>query len=59
MLPPGCDRLSARPIFSGYAEIAITIGIEPVACLAARAAGVPEVTIRSTFAWTSSLARAG
>ena len=65
-------RRSARDIPAGVCEAGddslvqpdrpprrITTGIVPVAFWAASAAGVPRVTIKSTFSRTSSVARAG
>ena len=55
-LPPGRARLAASPLSTGSATAAITIGISLVAALAARVAGVPRVTIKSTLLRTSSAA---
>ena len=53
--PPGCERLVTT--VSGSPIDAMTTGILRVAFLAATAAGVPRVTIRSTFRRTSSVAK--
>ncbi len=58
-LPPGRARLATRPAAIGSAMVAITIGIVAVALRAASAAGVPIVTMASTFSATSSSAIAG
>src|SRR5213080_3280043 len=47
---PGRPRLATSPAPTGSASCAMTMGIVPVACLAARLAGVPDVTITSTLA---------
>ena len=57
-LPPGCPRLATRPLPTGSATAAITMGIVLVARFAALTAGVAEVTISSTLSATSSVARA-
>src|SRR5262249_55030481 len=55
MLPPGRDRLATKPLPTGSFATANTIGMTDVACFAARSA-VPDVTMTSTFSWTSSAA---
>src|SRR5262245_61735747 len=59
MLPPGRARLETMPTLTGSPMEPITTGIELVACLAASAAGVPWVTIKSTGSAVSSTAMAG
>src|SRR5438445_623232 len=59
MFAPGWARLATRPCPTGSPTPMITTGIAPVAFLAASAAGVPRVRIRSTFSRASSLARPG
>jgi hypothetical protein len=57
ILPSGRARL---PTNVNGSEVAVmTIGIVSLACLAANAAGVPRVMIRSQFKWTSSVASSG
>src|SRR5207253_11232427 len=59
-LPPGRARLVTRPLPTGSAVAAKTMGRALVACLAARAAcAPPPVTMTSTLRATSSAARAG
>ena len=55
-LPPGLARLSTRPVATGSPAPAITIGMSRVACFAANADGVKNVTMRSTLRRTSSAA---
>ena len=57
--PPGRARLATRPDSTGAPLAAMTTGMVRDALFAARAAGVPLVTIRSTFSRTSSAARTG
>src|SRR3954469_16480188 len=54
---PGRPRLATSPAPTGSASCAMTMGVVPVACLAATLAGVPDVTITSTLSSTSSAAR--
>src|SRR5262249_37120096 len=54
-LPPGRARLATRPVPSGSAATANTIGITDVACLTTRAA-TPDVTMTSTLSLTNSAA---
>ena len=49
MLPPDRARLDTSPVSTGFPTTAITIGIVVVACFAARAAGVPWVTMTATL----------
>src|SRR5439155_198320 len=56
---PGRARLATTPCPTGSPTPVMTTGIVPVAFLAARAADVPLVRIRSTFSRTSSAARLG
>jgi len=58
-LPPGRARLATRPLETGSAGPAKTMGMVLVACLAARAACVFAATMTSTLSATSSAARAG
>src|SRR6516165_7390000 len=58
-LPPGRARLATRPVPTGLPEAAMTIGIVAVACLAAIAASVPLVMIKSTSRRINSVARSG
>jgi hypothetical protein len=55
-LPPGRARLATRPLATGSPALANTMGIIAVACLYARACGVPEATITSTLRRTNSAA---
>src|SRR5215471_18258696 len=57
--PPGRGRLMTRPVPIGYPVSAITIGISRVACFAATAVGVNQVTMTSTLRRTSSAASSG
>jgi hypothetical protein len=60
MLPPGRAKLTIRPVATGSAlRLGMTIGIVPVASLAAKLAGEPDATIKSTFSATSSAASSG
>ena len=59
VFPPGRARLSTTPLSAGLPTMAMTMGIVGVARWAARAAGVPWVTMTSTFRRTSSAASAG
>ena len=59
MLPPGRARLPTRPDAAGSLSTTKTIGIVRVVCFAARIAAVPETTMRSTRACTSSPTSAG
>src|SRR5215471_15144922 len=52
--PPGRARAPTRPTSTGSTPVAMTIGIELVARLAARAASVPAVAMMLTLALTSS-----
>jgi hypothetical protein len=58
-LPPGRARLGTSPLVTGSDTPAKTTGMALVARCAARAWGVPEVTMTSTLSATSSAARAG
>jgi hypothetical protein len=53
MLPPGRARLATTPVPSGSEEIAKTIGMSEVACLAA---APPTVSMTSTLSRTNSAA---
>ena len=55
-LPPGRARLATKPVPTGSAAAAKTIGMIDVACFAARTTGVPEVTMTSTLSRTNSAA---
>ena len=55
-LPPGRARLATRPVPTGSAAIAKTIGMTDVACFAAMTAAVPAVTMTSTLSRTNSAA---
>ena len=57
--PPGRGRLMTRPVPIGSPVSAITIGISRVACFAATAVGVNQVTMTSTLRRTSSAASSG
>src|SRR5262245_25370634 len=57
--PPGRERLMTRPVAIGSPVSAITIGISCVACFAATAVGVNQVTMTSTLKRTSSAASSG
>ena len=46
--PPGRARLATSPVRTGSPPLTITMGIVAVACMAARVAGVPNVTRMST-----------
>jgi hypothetical protein len=59
MFPPGRARLATKPVPTGSALTAMTIGIDVVASLAAWLTGVEVVTIRSTGRRTNSAASAG
>jgi hypothetical protein len=59
MFPPGRARLATRPVATGSTTTAMTMGIVPVASLAARIAGTAAVTMTSVFRRTSSAARPG
>jgi hypothetical protein len=59
MLPSGRARFVTRPVSTGSATTPMMIGMLDVACLAARAAGVPSTTMTSTGRRTSSAARSG
>src|SRR2546423_1865351 len=54
MFAPGRARLATTPWPTGSPTPVMTTGIVAVAFFAASAAGVPRVTIRSTFDLTSS-----
>src|SRR6516165_6203881 len=58
-LPPGRLRLETRPISTGSAPVAKTIGMVLVAALAATAAGGASATITATGSATSSAANPG
>ena len=58
-LPPGRARLATKPAPTGSPALAITMGMEVVARLAANTAVVPETTIGSTFKRTKSAASSG
>ena len=55
-LPPGRDKLAAKPLPTGSATPTNTIGISPVSCCSARTAGVVCATRTSGFSASSSLA---
>ena len=57
--PVGCARLSTSRLPNGSPTPTMTMGIVPVACLAARDACVTDATMTSTFNPTSSAARSG
>ncbi len=57
--PPGRGRLATTPLSTGVPTIVITTGISVVVCFAARAAGVPWVTMMSTLRRISSAANTG
>src|SRR5215467_8083180 len=57
--PPGRRRLATNPRPTGSPVSAMTIGISRVACLAATAVGVNQVTMISTLRRTSSAANSG
>src|ERR1700730_13828922 len=57
--PPGRGRLATSPVPTGSPVSAMTIGISRVACFAARAVGVNQVTMTSTLRRTSSAANSG
>ena len=59
MLPPGRARLATRPVATGSPTATMTRGIVVVAFLTASEAGVPAVTIVSTFSAISSAMSAG
>jgi hypothetical protein len=58
-LPPGCARLSTKPVVTGSVTPMNTMGIVVVACLAACAAFVVTATRTSGLGSTSSAASAG
>src|SRR3954468_23152303 len=49
MFPPGRARLATRPVATGSPTATIASGIDVAAFLTASEAGVPAVTITSTF----------
>ncbi len=53
-LRPGRARLSAKPLATGSPKVTATIGTVADARRAAPVAAVPEVTMTSAFALTSS-----
>ena len=55
-LPPGLGRLATRPVPTGSAAAANTMGMVDVARLAASTFAVPEVKIRSTLSRANSAA---
>src|SRR5262249_52380023 len=55
-LPPGRAREATRPVPTGSAAAAKTIGMVDVACFAARTIGTAYVTIISTLSRTNSAA---
>jgi hypothetical protein len=59
MLPPGFERLSTKPAETGSGVARETIGMDEVACRAARTHCVATVTMTSTFSLTSSIASDG
>ena len=59
MFPPGRARLATRSLPTGSATKVKTMGMVVVACLAARAASVVNVTMTSGLSRTSSAASAG
>ncbi len=56
MLPPGLARLATRPLPTGSAAVAKTIGMTAVACLSAMTTEVPDVTMISTLSPMNSVA---
>jgi hypothetical protein len=59
MFPPGFAKLATKPVATGSPLGAITIGIVPVAALAACTSLSPPVMMTLTLSVTSSAARAG
>ena len=59
MFPPGRARLGTIPVPTGSPTATMTRGTVDVAFLTASAAGVPAVTITSTFAASNSAMSAG
>ena len=59
MLPPGRERLVAKPSCTGSLPTKKTIGIVVVAAFAANEDGGPEATIAATGRRTKSTASAG
>ena len=57
--PPGRARLGTSPLATGSPDLTNTMGIVPVALLAARAAGLLIAKITSNLRATSSAASAG
>ena len=55
-LPPGRARVATKPVPTGSPAVAKMIGMADVACFAAKAAGVPDVTMTSTLSRTNSAA---
>jgi hypothetical protein len=58
-LPPGCERLFAKPKLTGSAPEAITIGIVLVALATAKVVGSGKVTMTFGLRPTSSAHNAG
>jgi hypothetical protein len=56
MLPPGRARLATIPAPIGSPAVANTMGIDDVACFAARVGGVLCVRMMVTLRWTNSAA---
>ena len=56
---PGCARLATNPVSTASNGVNITMGMVVVAFLAAAISQLASATMRSTFSWTSSVARAG
>jgi hypothetical protein len=59
IFPPARATLATMPVLTASPTDPMTIGVVAVADLAASAAGVPEVTIRSTGSEANSTAIAG
>jgi hypothetical protein len=59
MLPPGRDKLETMPLPTGSPTATMTKGTNVVAFFTASAAGVPAVTMTSTFVAKRSRTRAG
>ena len=55
-LPPGCAKLATKPLPTGSATVANTMGMVRVCCISARVVGVTCERIRSGRSATSSLA---
>ena len=59
MFPPGRARLVTSPVATGSPTAIMTSGIDEAAFLTASEAGVPAVTITSTFEAINSAMRVG